>query len=279
MGKQEFVSVHGGHSGQFCHHATDTLEEIVCAYIQQGFVWVGITEHVPGLRDDLLYPDQKEAGLTPAILFEKFAAYMTECKRLRGKYLSKIRIYVGMEIETYSGYEVFVRSLVERFTPEYMVGSVHFVDDLGFDYSQEQYNNTAATVGGIDALYCRYFDQQYEMIRLLNPAVVGHFDLVRLFDPDYKQRLLKPDIAWRIQRNLKLIKERGLIMDYNLRALLKGATEPYISESVLRQAQALGIDVVPGDDSHGLDSIGVNMEKGIAILKKHGFNTDWKTPV
>lgn len=278
MGKPKLVSVHGGHSGQFCHHATDTLEEMFLSYIEHGFSWVGITEHVPGIRDDLLYPDEKEAGLTSAILLDRFAAYILECRRLQEKYASEIRIFVAMEIETYSGYQEFVHWLVERFRPEYIVGSVHFVDDMGFDYSQEQYDITAKAVGGLDALYCRYFDQQYEMVRFLNPAIVGHFDLVRLFDPDYQHRFLKPDIAWRIRRNLELIKERDLIMDFNLRALQKGAREPYISQSILKQALELGIAVVPGDDSHGLDSIGVNMETGIAILEQLGFDTDWKVP-
>ena len=132
MGKTKLVSVHGGHSGQFCHHATDTLEEVIRAYIDHGFSWVGITEHVPGLSDHLLYPDQKEAGLTPSLLYDRFAAYITECRRLKEKYASKIQIFVAMEIETYSGYEEFVPLLIERFRPEYIVGSVHFVDDLGF---------------------------------------------------------------------------------------------------------------------------------------------------
>lgn len=274
----KYVSVHGGHSGQFCHHATDSLEEIVRAYIQHGFAWVGITEHVPGLRNDLLYPDQREAGLTPAVLLDIFSDYILECRRLKKKYAAQIKIFVAMEIETYSGYEEFVPRLIERFRPEYIVGSVHFVDDRGFDYSKEQYAATAEAAGGLDALYCRYFDQQYEMIKLLNPAVVGHFDLIRLFDPDYRQRLTQPDIARRIRRNLALIRERGLILDFNLRSLLKGADEPYITESILRQAKDLGIAVVPGDDSHGLSSIGVNMDKGIAILKNLGFDTEWKIP-
>ena len=67
MQKIEKVSVHGGHSGQFCNHATDSLEEIVRAYIDQGFSWVGITEHTPAPTEDLLDQDQREAGLTPAL--------------------------------------------------------------------------------------------------------------------------------------------------------------------------------------------------------------------
>ncbi|MDP3481361.1 MAG: histidinol-phosphatase HisJ family protein, partial [Desulfoprunum sp.] len=202
MKKTAFVSVHGGHSGQFCHHATDTLEEIIRQYISKQFPWVGITEHVPAISAELLYPDQKKAGLTPEFLLHRFGGYMKECRRLQEKYNSEIRIFAAMEIETYSGYETFIPSLIDTFRPDYIVGSVHFVDDMGFDYSQEQYDLTAEKVGGIDALYCKYFDQQYEMIQLLKPAVVGHFDLVRIFDPNYSSRLAKPAIMDRITRNL-----------------------------------------------------------------------------
>jgi histidinol-phosphatase (PHP family) len=278
MKTTSFVSVHGGHSGQFCHHATDSLEEIIQSYIARQFPWVGITEHSPAISDELLYPDQRAAGLTPEFLFNRFAGYMKECRRLQEKYRSKIRIFAAMEIETYSGYEEFIPSLINRFQPDYIVGSVHFVSDMGFDYSREQYDQTVEAVGGIDQLYCRYFDLQYEMIKLLQPAVVGHFDLIRIFDPGYKERLLRPEIMERIKRNLQLICELDLIMDFNLRSLLKGADEPYISRVILEMAVGMGISVVPGDDSHGLGSVGANMEKAVAILRELGCNTHWKEP-
>ncbi|PID76529.1 MAG: histidinol phosphatase [Deltaproteobacteria bacterium] len=279
MEKVELVSVHGGHSGQFCHHAKDSLEEIVGEYVRKGYSWVGITEHAPGISANLLYPDQKAAGLTPEFLWQRFGSYMTECRRLQEKYRQQITIIPAMEIETYSGYEEFVPLLVKEFSPDYLVGSVHFVDDHGFDYSREQYLAAASMAGGIDQLYLRYFDIQYEMIKLIKPAVVGHFDLIRIFDQDYKTRLAKPDITRKIIRNLELIKELDLIMDFNLRSLLKGADEPYISRSILLMAREMGIAVVPGDDSHGLANVGLNMEKGIRILQETGFSTDWKCPV
>lgn len=278
MKKTTFVSVHGGHSGQFCLHASDSLEEIIQLYIKRQFPWVGITEHTPAISEALLYPDQKAAGLTPDFLLEQFAAYMQECRRLQKKYRSKIRIFAAMEIETYSGYEAFIPSLINRFQPDYIVGSVHFVNDMGFDYSQEQYDKTVVAAGGIDQLYCDYFDAQYEMIKRLQPAVVGHFDLIRIFDPGYKQRLVQPEIMARIKRNLQLIRQLDLIMDFNLRSLLKGADEPYISRVILEMALAMGIAVVPGDDSHGLASVGGNMDKGIAILQALGCDTAWREP-
>lgn len=273
-----FVSVHGGHSGQFCNHASDSLEDIIRQYISKQFSWVGITEHVPAISEDLLYPDQKAAGLTPEFLYNRFGAYMRECRRLQFQYRSEIRIFAAMEIETYSGYEKFIPTLIQTFQPDYIVGSVHFVDDMGFDYSREQYDRTAESVGGKDTLYCKYFDQQYDMIQLLKPAVVGHFDLIRIFDDNYSDRLKKPEIMDRIKRNLALIKELDLVMDFNFRSLLKGATEPYISRPILEIARDLGIAVVPGDDSHGLASVGANMEIGIALLQELGFDTNWRKP-
>jgi histidinol-phosphatase (PHP family) len=109
------VSVHGGHSGEFCNHAADTLEEVIRAYIAQDFQWVGITEHAPAYSDDLLYTDQKEAGLTPEFLLARFGAYMRECRRLQGKYRDSITIFAAMEIETYRDYHQFCSPSVPPF--------------------------------------------------------------------------------------------------------------------------------------------------------------------
>ena len=273
-----YVSVHGGHSGQFCSHATDLLEEIVQLYIEKQFSWVGITEHSPPISEALLDPDPRAAGFTQEILFAQFSDYMQECRRLQKKYADQITIFAAMEIETYSGYESFVPYLLSTFDPDYIVGSVHFVEDIGFDYSKEFYDKAVSKLGGTDNLYCRYFDLQYEMISLLKPAVVGHFDLIRIFDSNYDNRLRRPEIWQRIERNLNLIHERDLILDYNLRSLRKGAKEPYIALPILKLADEMGIAIVPGDDSHGLDSVGNFMDIAIRNLQKLGISTTWQKP-
>ena len=278
MKKINYVSVHGGHSGEFVTHAEDKLEDIVKAYIKSGFEWVGITEHIPPERDDFMMPDEIEAGLDSTKLKNIFAKYINECRRLQKKYSREILIFTGFETETWSGYKNFVQSLIKKFKPDYMVGSLHQVSDLQFDYSRAYYERAVEILGGYDNMYCKYFDQQHQMILDLKPAVVGHFDLIRIFDPDYRTRIRKKEIWNRITKNLELIKQFDLIMDFNLRALYKGANEPYITKDILKKAKQLGIKVVPGDDSHGVSNIGLNMDQGIHILKKYGFNTDWPKP-
>jgi histidinol-phosphatase (PHP family) len=85
----EKVSVHGGHSGQFCHHASDSLEEVIRAYVAEGFSWVGITEHMAPLSDALRYPDEVEDDLGADYLLDRFRTYLVNAavlsKSMRAK--------------------------------------------------------------------------------------------------------------------------------------------------------------------------------------------------
>ncbi|MBC8438966.1 MAG: histidinol-phosphatase [Deltaproteobacteria bacterium] len=273
------ISLHGGHSGQYCNHARDLLEDIILRYIDLGFKRVGITEHIPPINDAFLYPEEKALHLTTDDLHKRFKDYFKNLNNLKEKYRAEIKIFVGMETEAYTGYELHVKQLIARFQPDYIVGSVHHINDIYFDYSREDYDKAAAICGSHDALYEKYFDLQYEMIKTLTPFVVGHFDLIRIYDPAYAKRLLNPDIQQKILRNLRLIKSLNLVMDFNLRPLARGEKEPYPTDSILKRAKEMDIPVVPGDDSHGVNQAGGHVDRAIKILNTMGFNTLWPEPV
>ena len=57
---------HHSHSGQFCRHASGTLEEVVQEAIRQGFRVYGLAEHVPRHRLIDLYPE--EVGEEPILI-------------------------------------------------------------------------------------------------------------------------------------------------------------------------------------------------------------------
>jgi histidinol-phosphatase (PHP family) len=48
---------HHSHSGQFCGHAVNTLEEMVQTAIAQKFHTFCLTEHIPRAKEDL-YPEE-----------------------------------------------------------------------------------------------------------------------------------------------------------------------------------------------------------------------------
>jgi histidinol-phosphatase (PHP family) len=278
MESQKLVSIHGGHSGEFCCHATDTLEEIVAAYAGKKFHWVGITEHAPPIEDRFLYPEEIDAGFNSQTLYHRFDRYIASCRKLQRKYAGTLQIYVAFETEYYSGSIPFIGDLIRRFEPDYVVGSVHHIDDIGFDNSPGAYARAVSAAGGIEALYCRYFDAQHRMLTELRPRVVGHFDLIRLYDPDYVVHLERPAVREKVRRNLELIRHLNSIMDINARAIAKGGSEPYPTRSILKQAVELGIPLVPGDDSHGVDTVGLHIDQVIEHLADAGADTDWHRP-
>jgi histidinol-phosphatase (PHP family) len=270
------VSVHGGHT-RF-GDGEDFLAEVVDEYARQGFAWVGLTEHIPPVSDDFLVPNELEAGESAASRRAKFDEYVSVARALQKEYRDKLKVFVGFETECCTGYIEHVEELRKQHEPDYIVGSVHHVGDVVIDGTTDLYAEAAAKVGGIVELYCAYFDQQFESMGALKPAVIGHFDLIRMHDTDYVERLQIPVIKDRIRRNLARAKEIGAILDLNVRALEKGASEPYVTGSILEVALELGVPCVPGDDSHGVATVGRHLEVGISLLQSAGFDTDWPMP-
>ena len=278
MKTQTLISLHGGHSGQFCCHAGNTLEEMIRAYIDKGFKTVGITEHMPMPGDEFLYPDEVAQGLTAMDLHDRFRRYFEELNRLRDAYRDQITVYRGFETETVTGAIDLARTLIREFEPDYIVGSVHHVNDRCFDYSRENYDAIARDCGSVHAMYLAYFDAQFEMIRALRPFVVGHFDIIRIFDDRYARRLDHPEIRERMVRNLSLIRDLGLVLDYNLRPLARGEKAPYLAPPVLELAKEMDIGVVPGDDAHNTDQAGKFVAGAVRNLAGMGFSTQWPVP-
>ncbi len=272
------VSVHGGHSSDYCNHASDSLDRIVQAYWEQGFSWIGITEHMPPVSDFFLYPDEREAGLTASVMEERFAGYVEHCRRLQSEYRDRMTIYVGMETEAYTGSLEHAAALRDRFQLDYIVGSVHHVWDIPIDWSASEYARAAEYAGSIEDLYADYFDLQYDMLLTLRPSVAGHMDLIRIYDPDYTKRLRLPKIRRRILRNLQTMQRQQTILEVNVRALAKGAIEPYVSREILEMARDLAVSVAPGDDSHGVDTVGRFLEEGMGRIQSLGFSTNWPRP-
>ena len=156
--KPDLVSVHGAHSRQFCSHATDYLEEIVLEYIQQGFKWVGITEHMPALSDDFLPPEEEAAGLNAYTDQLRFERYFETARALQNKYRDQIDLYVGFETDFWTGYLDYCEQLVEKHRPDYIVGSVHqlhdyLIDGNDADFAAAEVYATAAGAAETEHLF------------------------------------------------------------------------------------------------------------------------------
>lgn len=153
-----------------------------------------------------------------------------------------IKIVIGFEGEWIRpDYAETMREMMQNPNVEFFLGSVHHVHEIPIDYDRALYEKARDVAGGSDArLFEDYFDSQYEMLKEMQPRVVAHFDLIRLFSDDPDRDLKTMEGVWsRIVRNLKLIKEQGGLLEINSSALRKGMREPYPTRSVCEVSWSL----------------------------------------
>ena len=263
-------SFHGGHSGEFCCHAKDSLREVLDAYVAAGFTHVAITEHLPS-RPGFLYPDEEQLGVE--VLDRRFQKLMHELRpKLHADYDSKLQLFIGFETE-FCGEEplLYLQQMIEQYQPEVIVGSVHHVNNIPLDVSLELYRKAAASCGGMEEFFCRYYDQQHQLIGLLSqyaaarPVLLGHMDLIKLYASDF---VPGPAVWQRILYNIDAAVKGGLVFDLNARAYKKALGEPYPGLAILQAIRAAGGAISLGDDSHGAGEVGLFAAEACAFARQ-----------
>lgn len=256
-------SFHGGHSGEFCRHAEARLEEVIEAACAAGLSHFGVSEHMPRERAEQLYPD--EDGLTPRDLHDAFAGYAQgELDRLRERYGDRIRLLKGMETEYLSGaggepFDIVVTRYRERFGIEYLVGSVHHVREIQIDGPVEVYERAVEACGGVEPLEVEYFCDLADLVRSLRPEVVGHLDLIKKArGPGWRPT---PAVWSAIEDCIEAIRAAGSLVEVNAAGWRKGLDEPYPGPAVLERIVAAGLPLTLGDDSHGPQFVGMDLDR------------------
>ncbi|KAJ2812769.1 hypothetical protein H4S07_001168 [Coemansia furcata] len=259
------------HSGQFCRHASGDLESVVQAAIAKRMLVLGLSEHIPRSRAQDLYPE--EEGMTPDDLHQMFGAYVAEAQRLRAKYTGQIEILIGAETEYITSTTLSeVAALRSKYALDYLVGSLHHVDGMALDFSQEKYDLLVDHFGGDRAaLFSRYFDQQLDLLKALQPEVVGHFDLVRIFHPPtLADPLALAAVRARASRNIDYAISYGAVFEVNSRAWKKGLRDAYPQRDLLREILDKGGRITISDDSHGAGDVGMYYDRLLGYLRELG---------
>ncbi len=268
------VSLHGGHSGEFCHHAEGSLRDTIEAAIAFGYHTFGVTEHAPRDEARFLYAEEKSQGWDVARLWSDFEAYATEVANLADEFADRITILQGFEAEVVPSdrYASLMRDIRERHQFEFMVGSVHYVGEMGIDGPQEGFDQAAAAHGSIQGLSIAYYDTVSEMVTAHRPEVVGHLDLVRKRAPS-EESVDTPQIRDAAFRTLEVIRQQEAILDLNTAGYRKNLGRPYPAPWLVTQAHEMGIGFCFGVDSHGPDQVGDGLEPAREYLLDLGVDS------
>ena len=268
------VSLHGGHSADYCAHAEGALEAMLDAACTAGYHVFGLAEHAPRLDNAFLFPEEIERGWDAAALEQVFADYAAKTRELQKAYDGRMTILRGFELEMVplSEYADLTQRWRRDFDFDFVVGSVHYVDEILIDGFADQFERAMARAGSLEALCVQYYSELAEMVRKIGPEVVGHFDVIRKYAVPHGP-VNTPAIQESAQVALEVIADTGAILDLNTSGYRKGQGMPYPAPWVMRRAVALGIPFCFGDDSHDVPHVGAGIREGRDYLLEFGVES------
>lgn len=251
----------------FCD-GKNTAEEMVLAAIEKGFSVLGFSGHS-------MYPFAESWHITP----KDFENYVSEIKRLKEKYSGKIQIFCGFEADYFPCVTCPDKNAYSDLSPDYLIGSVHYVAKDGFSYSVD--NKTELVKKGIEKLYSGdgkqavlgYFEAQKEMLERGNFDILGHSDLIRLRNKDL--HFFDPSETWYkdlLKDFAKTVAKAGVIAEINTGGKARSGMEDfYPSDYLLELYFQNGVPVCVNSDAHKTEFLDFGFEEAVALAKKTGY--------
>jgi histidinol-phosphatase (PHP family) len=268
------VSLHGGHSGDFSEHGQDTLRELLEAAVAFGYSTFGVTAHAPVDDSRFLYEEEIAARLSADDLFNNFRSYNDVCTRLTTEFEDRLEVLRGAEVEVVpeSNFADQASKIRDEFDLDYLVGSVHWVDEMPIDTSRADFERAVESCGGLEPLLLRYYEHVGQMIESVNPEIIGHLDLPRLYS-EGSPELSSNRVMSAVGEILERANAAGTIIDLNVSAFSKGLQAPYPAPWIVNLASDIGVPFCFGDDSHSAAAVGVGIEAGRDYLLTHGIES------
>ncbi|MGX2985141.1 histidinol-phosphatase HisJ [Helicobacter sp. 23-1048] len=225
-----------------CNHATGKPEEYIKRAIELGIGIYGFSCHAP-MNFDEQYR-MRETQLTE---------YLTTLKDLREKYADKIDLRIGLEVDFILGREDLMLESVLNCEVDYLIGSVHFLNEWGFDNPEflGNYEN-------LDTQKCweHYLDSIEAMAKSGFFQIIGHFDLFKIFNNQPPQAIYPI-----IKRALQTIKNHSCVLEINASGLRKPCKQQYPSKEILTMARELDIPITLSSDAHSVENVGFGYEE------------------
>jgi len=238
-----------------CKHGEGEIYEYVEAAIAKGLQEIGFAEHIPipGLDD----PDGR-------MLIDEFPIYLHDIREAQEKY-PEITIRLGIEADYMPKYLDFLSEFLATYPFDFVIGSVHFIDD--WDFTNPAHEHRTETFG-VDNMYRAYYKLLAEAAENDLFDVIGHLDIPKKFG-----HRTTADLSDEIDHVLKTIKEHDLALDVNTSGKKKPVNEIFPSPEILEKAYSYDIPIVIGSDAHRPRDVGFYLPETYALVRKIGYTS------
>lgn len=237
-----------------CGHASGTMEELAEAAVSRGLSEIGIADHAP-----LLHMENRTLSMGR----EELPLYVERVLELKERFRDRLTIRLGIEADYYPATTGELGRLLKAHPFDYVIGSVHILDDWIFDspLEVERYNNA-----DMDKLFVGCVEVQQEMMATGLFDIVGHPDLAKKFG-----RRAGIDLTPYYRELLRTIKLAGACFEINTAGLRWPAQEVYPEFDFIRLGRKLEVPVTIGSDAHCPEDVGRDLPVALDLLRRAGY--------
>lgn len=236
-----------------CKHADGRPEDYVEAARAAGLARICFTDHMP---DPSGYDSKWRMDSAD------FPRYVDAVRALAASVAPTVGL--GIEADYYQGCEPYLSQWLPEQAFDVVLGSVHYIDNWGFDGPEGRKRWASVDVTGA---WRRYFEREAAMIRTGLYDVVSHLDLPKKFGfrpPDRALREMAAPV-------MDLILESGMAIEINTAGLRKPVGEIYPSPLLLSLAAERSIPIVFGSDAHRPDEVAAAFDQAEALAREAGY--------
>lgn len=158
-----------------------------------------------------------------------------------------LKINFGLEVCYVEGTEDIVRNALDGFRWDFVTGSVHWIDNWGFDHKKEFWDGK-----DVDKVYARYYDTMKKLIRSELFNNVAHPDSIKCFGhyPSFDLAETYIEIADLLNKhNMQVEQSAGLYMNY-------GYNQLGMSKTMYDILKSKSVRILTASDAHRPEDTG-----------------------
>ncbi len=237
-----------------CKHADGVLEQYIQHAIAIGLNVIGCADHSP-MPNDFDAPHR--------MTLEQFnSEYKPTVLALQEKYKEKIAVKFALEGDFFPGTETWVQQFNAQHPFDYVIGSVHYLGEWGFDnpvfvHRYEEEN--------VDEIYDRYYQHIKRSAACGLFDIIGHCDLVKKFGHRPSKNLEEV-----LREVFRVVKQSNMAVEINTSGLRKPVKEVYPSEQILKIIHEYKIPLTLGSDAHTPTDVGKDFALAKQLIEKYG---------
>ena len=231
-----------------------SVAECIEQAIAVGLPEIGISDHLSAVQ-----PSPWEMPTIPLARLER---YVEEVRDAAGRY-DEITVLLGIEADYAPEHERQLRSLLEAWPFDYVIGGVHTVDGFDFDDPARRHDSHWSDA---DALFAAYYGAVRRAAEFGAFDVIAHLDYIGLWGhrPD-------PAVDDVIDSALDAIAASGAALELNTDQFSDPAGVMYPSNELLRAANRRRIPLVISSDAHAARQVGQLWDEAMERAVGAGF--------